>query len=474
MNKRNLAVMLVLAISVMAQVAGAVSLSFSAGKGTGSAGTSLNSNLHSDGDLHETSVASFGSGVSLIKSSSGNLNLGSGSLSEHHWAKNAEGDYAGVDASLKGSKSWSYRFMLSSGEDKVSASEDLGISSGTGINLSAQSGNNNGDEALVRVLGAEDAPSSMRYSNYAEATKGSAYASQNVDGLTTSGRSVGSGTPLIIEGWALKGSDEQDLASGVYGQYASAWASVLGGSQVSSSISVKSDSSGAYSSQKLRASKFNAIAADEVAGSGILSQSLFSDRCASVFSGAVDGNSFSSAIDASSTKDGALASQTVNAKGDLVYKGMLAGEKGYEVDGSLAGYEITASGYSEVAGGSLASKDRAQSSQNVARVSEDFSARGNVFREVDASTMWQGDPSWKGVRSETYADGSLSGRSQASSQPGMAKITGKWVATSREYYPERNCWAENSTLGMNMWILGDIFYPFDESVISTEGVLDAY
>jgi hypothetical protein len=476
MKKKILAIMLVLAISVVSQVAGAASLSLSAGTAGSSVGMSSDSDLLRDESLQETSVVSFGSGASVYKSSSGLLKSGSGSLSEHHWAENSEGDYAGVDANLSGSKSWSYRFSISASQDKVSAGQSLDISSGNGIDLSARSGNDRGDEAVVRVLGADDSVASMRCSNYAEATGQSASARQTVDGLTTSGSSVGYGSPLVIAGWACNVSDVQGQESDApyCDQYAAVWTSVLGGSRASSSISVKSDSSGAYASQKLNAAKSEEISASAQSGSGHLSQSLPGDLYASVSSGAINCNSFGSKADASSTRSGASASQTVNARGDIVFKEMLAGLKGYDLDGSLAGYETMASGYTEVASGSLTSKDRAESSGNTAKVSEDLSARGTVFREIEASHMWQGDPSWRRAYSAVLADGSLSGRAQASYQPDVARINGKWVASCTEYYPERICMAENSTIGQGTWILGDLFYPFDESIISTEDVLDAH
>jgi hypothetical protein len=164
----------------------AIHVSIYGGEGGSSGGSSVNLAIPHDETLNMRSILGESGGISQSLT-------GGGTIEESHFVQNANGDRAEISVGVTDAEYYDYSYSLYPGEGwgwsskYVSAGETLTALNSAAIFAEARASNSGGDEALVR-FGTSDAlgkASILGYSNYAEASRGNAKASQQMESFSS-------------------------------------------------------------------------------------------------------------------------------------------------------------------------------------------------------------------------------------------------------------------------------------------------
>ncbi len=161
-----------------------VSTSYSSGDNSG--GSSVNLAVPYDGTLNGKAILGDNGGITQSIA-------GTGSMGESHFVQNADGARAEISVNIVDSENYDYSYALYPGEGggwsskSVSAGETLTVLNAASITADAKASNSGGDRADVILDTFDDLgrASIEGYSNYAEASKGGAKASQRLEGLSS-------------------------------------------------------------------------------------------------------------------------------------------------------------------------------------------------------------------------------------------------------------------------------------------------
>ncbi len=184
MKPRYLILILLITFSCI-QGSNAVQVSTSYSSGGCSGGSLIDLSVPEDGTL--TGSAIFGGSDGMEQSI-----RGTGSIKESHFVQNADGARAEISVNIVNSDYYDYRYKLHPGEGGgwlskyVSAGEALTVSNASSISALAVATNSAGNRAGVLFQTSDDFGKTYakNYSNYAEASKESAIASQWIESFS--------------------------------------------------------------------------------------------------------------------------------------------------------------------------------------------------------------------------------------------------------------------------------------------------